>query len=57
MVQLSGDHLRNLGGRISGEDVLMRARTDVKNLGGRIDAQDSLLLSAGPRTLETEEHE
>jgi hypothetical protein len=37
VVQLSGDNLRNLG--------------------GRIDAQDSLLLSAGPRTLETEEHE
>lgn len=37
-VRIDADNLRNLGGRITAEDVDLHARTDLDNLGGTIDA-------------------
>ncbi|WP_019556299.1 two-partner secretion domain-containing protein [Thiomicrorhabdus arctica] len=44
---ISADNLRNLGGRIRGQDVNLQAQTDLNNLGGRITAQNSLQAVAG----------
>ncbi|HEY5971524.1 MAG TPA: hemagglutinin repeat-containing protein [Pseudoxanthomonas sp.] len=46
-VQLNGDNLRNLGGRITGNAVALHARTDLDNIGGVIDANQTLIASAG----------
>lgn len=46
-VQLSGENLRNLDGRITGDAVSLKARVDLDNIGGIIDARDALVAMAG----------
>lgn len=47
LVRIDADNINNLGGRISGGDVTLNARTDLNNIGGTIDARDSLRIDAG----------
>lgn len=47
IVSLTADNIRNLGGRISGTDTALSARTDLNNIGGLIQGGDSLTLTAG----------
>ncbi|EHN63592.1 two-partner secretion domain-containing protein [Comamonas testosteroni] len=46
-VKLTGENLRNLGGRITGDAVALNARTDIDNIGGTLDASSTLQLNAG----------
>ncbi|MDH1123012.1 S-layer family protein, partial [Stenotrophomonas maltophilia] len=46
-VQINAENLRNLNGRITGDAVNLKARTDLDNLGGLIDARSVLVASAG----------
>jgi len=46
-VQLTGENLRNLNGRITGNAVALTARTDMDNIGGTVDAGKALLVNAG----------
>jgi len=46
-VQLTGDNLHNLGGRITGDAVALTARNDIANIGGALHADSALLLAAG----------
>ncbi|MCA3182177.1 MULTISPECIES: hemagglutinin repeat-containing protein [unclassified Cupriavidus] len=41
-VRIDANNLRNLGGRITGDAVALRARTDIDNTGGTIDAKSAL---------------
>lgn len=47
VVRLTGENLRNLGGRITGDAVALNARTDIDNTGGTLDAGSALQLMAG----------
>ncbi|WP_454909647.1 hemagglutinin repeat-containing protein [Variovorax gossypii] len=47
LVKIDADNINNLGGRISGGSVDLKARTDLNNIGGTIDARDSLKIDAG----------
>ncbi|WP_431274444.1 filamentous hemagglutinin N-terminal domain-containing protein [Variovorax ureilyticus] len=47
LVSINADTIDNLGGRISGGNVALKAATDINNIGGTIDARDSLSLNAG----------
>ncbi|VWX56032.1 hypothetical protein VARIO8X_110086 [Burkholderiales bacterium 8X] len=47
LVAIDANNVRNLGGRISGGSVEIKAQTDIENLGGTIDAKKSLSLQAG----------
>ncbi|MFV0920558.1 hypothetical protein ACI1PM_26295, partial [Ralstonia nicotianae] len=47
VVSITAENVKNLGGRITGGDVAVRARTDLDNLGGIIDANNSLSAMAG----------
>ncbi|WP_334079313.1 two-partner secretion domain-containing protein [Microbulbifer sp. M83] len=46
-VKITGQNLRNLGGRITGDQVSLHARKDLDNIGGTIDAESGLAVSAG----------
>ena len=46
-LMLQTGQLSNLGGRITGNDVVVAATTDIDNLGGSIDARQSLAVVAG----------
>lgn len=41
-VRIDANNLRNLGGRITGDAVAVRARTDIDNTGGTIEARSAL---------------
>ncbi len=47
VVNLSGDNLRILGGRITGDAVALSARADIDSIGGTLDAGSTLRLGAG----------
>ncbi|MBA3034013.1 MAG: hemagglutinin repeat-containing protein, partial [Gammaproteobacteria bacterium] len=47
LLSLTAENVKNLGGRISGNDVAVAARTDLDNIGGTIDAANSLTALAG----------
>lgn len=47
VVNLSGDNLRILGGRITADAVALSARADIDNIGGTLDAGSTLRLGAG----------
>lgn len=47
VVSLTAENVKNLGGRISGGDVAVRAKTDLTNIAGMIDAASSLSATAG----------
>lgn len=46
-VKLSGENLRNLNGRITGDAVALTARANIANIGGALAAADTLRLDAG----------
>ncbi|WP_235185085.1 hemagglutinin repeat-containing protein [Cupriavidus sp. SK-3] len=46
-VKLTGENLRNLGGRITGDVVDLKARNDLDNIGGTLDAGKALSVTAG----------
>ena len=46
-VQITAQNIRNLDGRITGDAVNLKARTDLDNIGGLIDARSVLVASAG----------
>jgi len=46
-VQLTGENLRNLNGRIAGDAIALTARADMDNIGGMVKAGNALLLDAG----------
>lgn len=46
-VKLTGENLRNLGGRITADAVALNGRTDIDNIGGTLDARSRLVLDAG----------
>ncbi|WP_235505085.1 DUF637 domain-containing protein [Variovorax sp. Root318D1] len=47
LVSINANTIDNLGGRISGGQVGLKAQVDINNLGGTIDARDKLTLDAG----------
>ncbi|WP_295978316.1 hemagglutinin repeat-containing protein [uncultured Variovorax sp.] len=47
LVRIDKDNVRNLGGRIAGGDLGIRAKTDLDNIGGSITASSSATLTAG----------
>ncbi|MEX3956601.1 hemagglutinin repeat-containing protein [Trinickia sp. EG282A] len=47
VLSLTAENVKNLGGRISGSHVAVKAKTDLLNLGGTIDAANSLSAIAG----------
>lgn len=47
LVSINANTIDNLGGRISGGQVDLKAQLDINNLGGTIDAGDKLTLDAG----------
>ncbi|WP_348995266.1 hemagglutinin repeat-containing protein [Achromobacter sp. HNDS-1] len=47
VVNLSGDNLRILGGRITADAVALSARADIDSIGGTLDAGSTLRLGAG----------
>lgn len=47
VLAISADNLQNLGGRLTGGEVEVKARTDLNNLGGLIDASTRLNTVAG----------
>ncbi|AVQ79661.1 MULTISPECIES: two-partner secretion domain-containing protein [unclassified Variovorax] len=47
LVSINANTIDNLGGRISGGQVGLKAQLDINNLGGVIDARDKLTLEAG----------
>ncbi|WP_116791226.1 hemagglutinin repeat-containing protein [Achromobacter dolens] len=47
VVSLSGENLRILGGRITGDAMALSARADIDNIGGTLDAGSTLRLGAG----------
>ncbi|MFM0291260.1 two-partner secretion domain-containing protein [Paraburkholderia megapolitana] len=47
VVKLTGDNLRNLGGRITGDALALNARTDIDTIGGTLDASSAMILKAG----------
>jgi filamentous hemagglutinin len=47
LVSINANTIDNLGGRISGGQVALKAQLDINNLGGTIDAKDKLTLDAG----------
>ncbi len=47
LVKIDTDNINNLGGRISGGNVALNAKTDLNSIGGIIDARDSLKIDAG----------
>ena len=46
-MRLHADNVHNLGGRTTGNDVGIKARTDLTNIGGTIDAASRVKLDAG----------
>jgi filamentous hemagglutinin len=47
LVKIDTDNIDNLGGRISGGNVELTAKTDLNNIGGTIDAANRLKIEAG----------
>ncbi|WP_431132256.1 filamentous hemagglutinin N-terminal domain-containing protein [Variovorax paradoxus] len=47
LVSINANTIDNLGGRISGGQVGLKAQVDINNIGGTIDARDKLSLEAG----------
>ena len=47
LVKVDAANIRNLGGRVSGSDVVLSAQQDIDNLGGTVDATNSLMALAG----------
>lgn len=47
LVSINANTIDNLGGRISGGQVGLKAAVDINNVGGTIDARDKLVLDAG----------
>ena len=47
LVSINANTIDNLGGRISGGQVGLKAQVDINNIGGTIEARDKLILEAG----------